>query len=421
MNKTLLILRHELTTLLSRFSFWFSVLGIPVLGFALVGGVGFVNRSQGLSEGSANALAEVQSFLNPAPRVLPQGYVDNAQLIRYVPQDDHERQLIPYADSGAAQRDLDAGKIGAYYVIPANYVQTGRLYTYTIDYDLVASTRDSRPLQNLIDYNLLQGDAALAHAVEDPIKAMVEVNISPETSEHRDSGSFLVFLLPYGMMMLYFITIMGSASLMLSSITKEKENRVMEVLMASVAPQQMMMGKIGGLGLVGLLQVVIWGGSSYILMRISGQSFKLPDGFALSPSILVWGVVFYIFGYLVYGSLMAGLGALAPNLRETSQATFLIMLPLTIPLFVISALIDLPNGPLSVALSLFPLTSPTVMILRMTAAQVPVWQLGLSALLLALTALLIIRVVANMFRAQTLLSGQPFKIKTLFLALVGRG
>jgi ABC-2 type transport system permease protein len=133
-----------------------------------------------------------------------------------------------------------------------------------------------------------------------------------------------------------------------------------------------------------------------------------------------WGIVYFILGYTIYAALMAGLGALVPNLREASQATFLIILPMIIPLMFISLLINRPDAALSIGLSLFPLTSPVAMMTRLAATPVPFWQLGLAALLQALTAVFIIRLVAGMFRAQNLLSGQPFSVKVFLQALAGK-
>jgi ABC-2 type transport system permease protein len=107
-------------------------------------------------------------------------------------------------------------------------------------------------------------------------------------------------------------------------------------------------------------------------------------------------------------------------LREASQATFVVILPLLVPMLLISVLIQEPDGALAVILSLFPLTAPVAMMTRLAATSVPLWQTLLSAALLAVSAVLILRAVAGMFRAQTLLSGQPFELKLLFSALLGR-
>jgi len=109
-----------------------------------------------------------------------------------------------------------------------------------------------------------------------------------------------------------------------------------------------------------------------------------------------------------------------PNLREASQATFLVIMPLIIPMFFINTLIGQPNGTLSLILSFFPLTSPVAMITRLAATSVPFWQPLLAAMLQALTAYIIVRSVAGMFRAQHLLTGQAFNYKLFLKALAGK-
>jgi ABC-2 type transport system permease protein len=165
---------------------------------------------------------------------------------------------------------------------------------------------------------------------------------------------------------------------------------------------------------------VVWSTAGLLLLRVSGQSLGLPDSFQLPVSILVWGVVFFLLGYGLYGSLMAGLGALVPNLKEATQATTVMVIPMIIPLMFISALINDSNGLLAVSLSLFPLTSPVAMMTRLAAGPVPVWELAVAVVLLSGAIVLAVRAVAGMFRAQTLLSGQAFSVKLFFLALAGK-
>jgi ABC-2 type transport system permease protein len=220
--------------------------------------------------------------------------------------------------------------------------------------------------------------------------------------------------------MLYYVLILMSASLLLNSVTKEKENRVLEILMSSVSSRQLLTGKITGLGIASLFQAVIWVGTGFAVLRLSGRSFDISHAFQLPLSFLAWGFIFFVLGYALYASLMASVGALVPNLREASQATFIVIIPLVIPLMAISIIIRDPNGALATILSLFPLTAPVTMMTRLAATSVPLWQTTLAAILLALTAVWIVRAVANMFRAQTLLSGQPFSLQRLFRALAGK-
>jgi ABC-2 type transport system permease protein len=419
MAKTLLILKNEIFSLVSRPSFWFGVLGVPAIAFLIYAGIAYLNRSQGETGEPGPGIG---ALFSPPEDDRPQGYVDLSGLIVDTPEGFPAESMVGYASQSAARADLEAGRISAYYVIAPDYLDTGQVRVFSQEYNLIASEERARDLYWLIDYNLAGSSQQLYQLVNEPLGTLERENLSPPEvqAQERDRDSGLTFFLPYAVMMLFYVSIMGSSGLMLNSVSKEKENRILEVLMVSTGARELLLGKIVGLGLVGLFQVLVWAVSAFGLLQLSGQTFELPDAFRLDPSIILWGVIFFVFGYLVYAALMAGVGALVPSLREASQATTVVVIPMMIPLFIISALIEKPNSPLAVGFSLFPLTSPTTMMLRLAATDVPVWQLLAAVALLAITALLVIRAVAGFFRAQTLLSGQPFKMKRFFLALAGK-
>jgi len=242
--------------------------------------------------------------------------------------------------------------------------------------------------------------------------------LNPSTRLSDDTP--LAFFIPYIVMLLYYMLILMAAGFLVSSVNKERESRVLEIMLVTITPRELLSGKFIGLGLIGLLVNILWVGTAYGLLVISGTTFQMPADFQLAPHILLWGVVYFLLGYAVYASLLGAVGALVPNLRETSQATMVVILPMMIPLMFVSVLVQQPNGFLAIALSLFPLTSPVTMMLRLSITAVPPWQLGLSVILLLLTAVLILRVVAGMFRAQTMLSGQPMSIRNIYRLIVGR-
>ena len=418
MKKVLLILRHEVYSLLSRPSFWLALLGFPLVGFLIVGGANYLNAQS--SDSGPSTVEGISELFTPEESSQPQGYVDLAGIVKIFPENFPHDRWLPYEDTGAARRALDAGEILGYYVIEPDYLYSGDLTLYSTDFSQTFRGESYGWLEDLLSYNLLDGDAELAALVRQPFLDVKVENIAPEAVPVRNPLESSTIFIPYGMMTMLLFTIFGSSSLMLNSITKEKENRVMEVLMLSANPREMLLGKIAGLGLVGLLQVIVWGASALILLRIGGQTFDLPEEALLEPSLIGWAVVFFVLGYLLNAVMMAGLGALAPSLREASQATMIIVLPLMVPYFLLTILILSPNGPLAVFLSLFPFTAPLAMILRLTVTEVPLWQILLSMALLAAAALLMIRMVAGIFRAQTILSGQKFHLKRLFRALAGK-
>jgi ABC-2 type transport system permease protein len=221
-------------------------------------------------------------------------------------------------------------------------------------------------------------------------------------------------------MLLYYMLILMSAGFLVSSINKERESRVLEMMLVTVTPRELLTGKFIALGLVGLLINLLWVGTAYALLVLNGTTFQAPADIQLAPHILLWGIVYFLLGYAVYANLLGAVGALVPNLRETSQATMVVILPMLIPLMFVSVLVRQPNGILAVLLSLFPLTSPVTMMLRLSITRVPPWQLGASVLLLLLAAIIILRIVARMFQAQTMLSGQPINIKKIYRSLLGK-
>ena len=160
--------------------------------------------------------------------------------------------------------------------------------------------------------------------------------------------------------------------------------------------------------------------ASCTIVTLGGHPLKIPAGFELPPQLLIWSLVYFLLGYGMYGALLAGVGALAPDVKDAKGASFMVMSPLIAVYVFVIVIITNPNGLIALLVSLFPLTSPVGMIARMTAGEVPWWQLALAAALQLLAAIFIVRLVERLFRAQHLLSGQPFNVPRFMRALAGR-
>jgi ABC-2 type transport system permease protein len=284
-----------------------------------------------------------------------------------------------------------------------------------------------------IDYALrfnLAGDAALARLLIDPTPAVVTQYVAPApaaaaAARRSPAASFL----PIAVMFILFFVITMSASYMLQSVVKEKENRTAEVLLVSLRPRDLMLGKVIGLGCLALGQMMIWlvggmlltvgGLGAAVLLRNpladpavaqgaaaagAASAAAVTGGLALPPGFAFWALLFFLGGYIVYSSALGALGALAPNMREGSQFTFVFLIPLLTPVWLNYVFTEQPNGPLATILSLFPLTAPTAMVARLAAGGVPFWQAALSLAGLAVTAYFFIHLAARFFRADTLLT-----------------
>nr|WP_298791640.1 ABC transporter permease [uncultured Allomuricauda sp.] len=252
----------------------------------------------------------------------------------------------------------------------------------------------------------------------------------------------------FGYAIMMFIIIYGG--FVMRSVIEEKTSRIIEVIIASVKPFQLMLGKIIGTSLAGITQFAIWIVSASLLLFISMLVFKI-DLSALSneanlatpglqgmpeldsemmlyakeiidiPWTLLIGsfLVYFILGYLIYSSIYAAIGAAVDNETDTQQFIFPIILPLMLAIYVgFFSVFSNPHGPIAVGFSLFPLTSPIVMLMRLPGGigegGVPLWQLLLSITFLIITFLGIVSLAAKIYRIGILMYGKRPTYKELF-------
>jgi ABC-2 type transport system permease protein len=231
---------------------------------------------------------------------------------------------------------------------------------------------------------------------------------STGTVEKRAMATIVALVIPY---IYYFILIVVSGY-MLQSVAKEKENRTVEILLLSVSPRDLMVGKIVGLSAVAMIQLAIWLGGGYLFMDRGTQllnvtAFTFPDGF------VVLAIIFLLLGYFLYASIMAAAGAISPSAREAGQVTWLLVLPLLPTLMFNSTFVTEPDGPIALILSLFPLSAPSAMITRLAVAEVPWWQIALSIGGLAVTTYAAVMLAGRFFQPQHLLSQDSFNWRRL--------
>ncbi len=410
MKKIMLVLKNEFLAVVTRKSFLLTLILIPLTSFIVLTVITGIQKKTGADAGAA-----LENLFMPTTQETVEGFIDQSGLMKAIPGG-FEGKLIPFASESEARDAVNAGKVDAYYLIPQDYLETGNIIYVRPDFNPMGGSNQSSAIKALTAYNLADGDESLAFRIQNPVNAN-ELDLS---GSQRDETNWLTFFLPYVITFLFYIVILTSSSLMLNSISNEKVNRVMEILMTSVTPTQMLTGKIIALGLAGLLQTVVWLGAGMLLLKISGRSFPLAAAIQLPGTILIWGILFFLFGYAVYASLMAGIGALVPNLREGSQLTTMVIMPMIVPLMFVGTLLNTPNSPLALFLSLFPFTSPVTMMMRIAATEVPIWQIGLALVLLAGTAWLLVRACAGLFKAQNLLTGQSVNIMGFIKALAGK-
>jgi ABC-2 type transport system permease protein len=214
---------------------------------------------------------------------------------------------------------------------------------------------------------------------------------------------FSVFILGFAM---YMITLMYGMNVLRAVIT-EKTSRIMEVLLSTLTPAELMSGKIFGVAAVGITQVAIW--------ILAGALLSAPGAYTLGALIqqanltLATGLffaVYFLLGFLLYSSMCAGLGATVNSEQEAQQFQFFVIMPLMLSFFYMFVAMKDPNGPLTVALSIFPFSAPIVMYTRLIIGSVPVWQVALSIVLMIAAIIGVIWLCARIYRVGVLMYGK---------------
>ena len=397
MNKVFLVARQEYVHNLKRGGFLFAAFGIPlftilmmVVVFALT-----VNNEPDTS------------------RVGQIGYVDLSGVL-----DDAVEQpenFMRFETEAAAEGALTATDgIGAYFVVESDYLNNGRVR-------LVSNGDTPEVLEDDIDAFLLANlgassglDPEIAARIQDP----VDSRLLTLDNGRIISGSGLagVILAPLIFVMVFLLATQTTSGYLMSGVVEEKSNRIMEILITSITPFQLLAGKIIGLGLLGLTQLVIWVAMALIGLQL-GRNVEFLSGVTLPADLLLIGLLYFLLGYFFFASVMGGIGAVLGSEQESRQLASLFTLVLVIPFFLIVQFFEEPDSALVTFLTLFPLTAPVTVILRMGFGVIPAWQLIASIALLLITTAFAVWASARVFRWSLLMYGKHPSIKQVFGAI----
>lgn len=222
------------------------------------------------------------------------------------------------------------------------------------------------------------------------VKAAEEVNVA------RAYG------VPVAALALMYITIMASAPQLLNSIIEEKMSRISEVLIGSVTPFQLMMGKLVGGAAASILLSVIYMAGGLIVVHYWGAYAS-----AVTPGIIAWFLLYLTLALFIFGSLFVAIGAACNDLKDSQNMMTPVMLLVMVPVFTAGSVLRAPDGTIALVLSLVPTAAPFLMLLRISLQPgPPLWQIGLSVLFMACTALAVVWAAGKIFRTGLLMQGK---------------
>jgi ABC-2 type transport system permease protein len=390
-NKTLLIFRHEFLHAIKRKGFIIMTLVVPVL--ALLG----IGVYQLILTVSAPPVVETTTI----------GYVDEAGgFDQYTDQGNIE--LVGFDTTDDATAALVNGDISEYFVIPADHISTGVINRYTLAREMETPPIIATIIKNFLTSNMLAEKVPpeTVYRIESPLN-MVVTRLTETGEAATEQGGYGNVIIPGIFSLLLALSLMLSSTYLIQGLGEEKESRLMEVLLSSVSVRQLLIGKVSGLGAAGLVQVVVWLASLPLLLNLASSVFGgFFDTIQMPANFIVLGIVYFILGYLLFASLSAGIGAISPNVREGQQLAMIYTLLLFVPLWFSSLLFVFPDSPLWTVLTIFPITAPVTVMLRLGISDVAAWELAVSIAVLLASITGVLFLATRVFRAYLLMYGK---------------
>jgi ABC-2 type transport system permease protein len=429
MHKVILIIQREYLSRVKKKSFLLMTFLVPLFFIGMWGGIILLSTKDADTVTKVNVIDNSGQFINnlTSSNTLKFNNTSNSP--------EEEKEKIN-----------QAGDKNQYLlIIPKDIQESQKAELYSSSSPGLFTQEQISSQLNTILRNIQLNEAGIDTKILESIKPNVKISSKEITTEgiEKDSNAGASMGISMFSSIIIYITLFIYGAQVMRGVIEEKNNRIIEIIISSVRPFQLMMGKIIGIGLVGLTQFILWiilsGGlfmAAGLLFGSSGdmadqmstiggtqQSAAMQSGMLLDIQqaistinftyIISTFLFYFIGGYLLYSALFAAVGSAVDNETETQQ----FMLPITMPLLFtymmsFSVLLKDPNGPMGFWLSMIPFTSPIAMLVRLPFG-VPAWQLALSMVLLVIGFLFTTWVAARIYRVGILMYGKKASYKEL--------
>ena len=420
------VARFEFRNVVHRWSWVISTFGLPIFFVALSGtmvsiqGNFLEDRVSGVSVfgivDHAGLLPAHAGLFRPPAELSPESRrtLDTLGLVDGLYLDLDGLLLRRYATERDAARAVARDVVSAAYVLPGDYLARGHVKALIRHGGPVLSVRASTVepvLRQLLVQRLLSGRVPpeIVNRVRDPMtvdRVSVTADAVIHASKNRMMEQLVRAALPFLLGVLLLTALLSSSAYLVQTIVNDKENKVVEVLLSSADPDELLTGKLLGLGAAGLLQFAVWS-TMVVLGALMAASVLSRFSIAVPWEALAYAPLFFVLGYLFIGSLMLATGSLGTSAPEAQKMTIGWAMLSVLPLMLMIVLLEEPNGSWGHVLSLIPFSAPLTMIVRLSVdpAGVSGWEIALSTSFLIASTWLSIRLGARLFRVGLLLGG----------------
>lgn len=407
MAKLSSVVRHEYLTIIKQPSFWIAMIAIPVLigvviTLSILGNKASEDRVEELARDLKNVVIVDESGL-----VNPQ-VVAGAGLTMQSP-----------SKAEVLREEVRTGKREALVVYPTTLQKerTYRIYLSGNDLTKMGS------VSTLAD-NLLKTSVFLP--LKSPeIIAIAQNGASSEITSYKDgeeTAGFNEYVAPGIFVLLFYIIFAFSVSYMLTSVSEEKENRSMEMVLTYVKPRTLIVGKLLGVSLVTLTQVAFFAvlaSIGYVVLQQVQGGMALPFGIELNRIVfdfwpIFFGFAFLVVGFLMFAGFMTATAAAAPSSKEANNFSAVFYMGAFIPFYFIMLMVTSPDNPIVKFLTFFPLTSPTVTLVRNAVGNMSLAESWLALGVMSLCMVISVWIAVRAFRLGALEFSQAIKLSKLF-------
>ena len=399
-HKLRAVIRHEYLTIVKQPSFWISLIFVPAL-------IGIIMLISVLTDSPKN--------VDPQKEKLTVAVIDKSGLINQSILRTFNLQSKTSNDESKLRQQVKSGQLDGLIVYPQNLATSGKYELYADNTDknngAVVSEIGRQALQQSLLSPLGTQIASLAiSGGQGNMTSYKNGEPDRQISEYIIPGAFLI---------LFYIVLIFSVSYALTSVSEEKENRSIEMVLSYVKPRTLIQGKLFGIILVSLTQIAliaVMGVIAYFIARAFGNELSLPIDFSqlsFVPFEIAIGVGFLVVGFIFYVALMAMVGAIFPSSKEAGGFSSVFFILPAVPFWGVDAILNQTSSIFTQVLTYFPLTSPTTVLLRNAAGNLSVFEGIVSLGILTVATLVTIVLTAKAFRLGTLEYSERIKFSSL--------
>lgn len=396
MQDSLKVAKWEIKTIIRNKTFLIMTFFVPIMILIIGGAIGFFAARGGETE------------------QLVVGIQNQSQVINNNEIEALETAKIDFVFFDNIKQDeivatIDNNNLSSFLIIPQNVMEQNTINNYFNDLQGIETERIKSLLNPLFVNTRIQQAGYDVNMINNLVQ---EINIESQSlnSEGSANTNIMEMFLPFGFAMLMVFAAIFSGSALMQSIIKEKSNRIVEIILSSINSWDLMMGKVLGYGVIGLIQITIWAVSALTVLKFVFD-FSLASLFTIK---IMYMFVFFVLGFILISAINAIVGSGMKEAQSGSQSTgFMVMIPL-IPLYFSSFIINNPEGLFSYIFTYLPVTSATTMLIRLGFSNPPLIEIFGVMILLVVANYLFIKLAAKIFRVGMLMYGKNASLKELF-------